>query len=122
MAERFPLSVSRWIDAALKGSGWTAEEVLKGVQHGDFHLFSHEHGCVVSEFIVSPRHKVMHVWAAGGDVGRGLQVIDDLMPTLEAFGRRHGCDTGGATGRKGWLRYLKRYGYEPASPAVSKEL
>lgn len=114
--------VRGWIDSALEGSGWSFEEIMEGVQSGDFHLFMHEHGCVVSEFVSSPRHKVMHVWAAGGDTGKGLRVIDDLMPTLEAFGRLHGCDTGGATGRKGWLRYLKRFGYEAADPAVTKEL
>lgn len=110
--------VSGWIASALVGSGWTAAQVIEGILSGDFHLFVHEEGCMVGEFIVSPRHKVMHIWAAGGS----LKAMTDLLPTVEAFGRLHGCDTGGATGRKGWARFLKRYGYEPADPAVTKEL
>lgn len=110
--------VERWITSALEGSGWSALEILEGCRRGDFHLFLHDEGCMVGEFIVSPRHKVMHVFAAGGS----LKAITDLLPTVEAFGRLHGCDTGGATGRKGWARFLKQYGYEPADSAVTKEL
>lgn len=110
--------VRGWIAAALEGSGWTPEEVWDGVQQGVFHLFVHEEGCMVGEFIVTPRHKVMHIWAAGGS----LKAMADLLPTVEAFGRMHGCDCGGATGRKGWARFLRKYGYEPAAHAVSKEL
>ena len=110
--------VRRWIASALEGSGWSVDEIMAGVSQGVFHLFVHEEGCMVGEFIVSPRQKVMHIFAAGGS----LKAINDLLPTVEAFGRLHGCDIGGATGRKGWARYLRRFGYEPAAPAVSKEL
>lgn len=113
-----PLSLSKWISEALEGSGWTVPEILDGIQRGDFHLFMHDEGCMVGEFITSPRHKVMHIFAAGGT----LNAMDDLLPTVEAFGRMHGCDIGGATGRKGWSRYLKKFGYSPADPAVAKEL
>lgn len=110
--------VRGWIEAALEGSGWTADEIFAGVRQAHFHLFEHPDGCMVGEFIVSPRHKVMHVFVAGGS----LQAITALLPEVEAFGRQNGCDTGGATGRKGWVRFLSRYGYEPAPCAVSKEL
>lgn len=110
--------ISDWIASALDGSGWTPEEVFEGVRAGVFHLFTHEEGCMVGEFIVSPRHRVMHVWAAGGS----LKAMTELVPEVEAFGRRNGCDIGGATGRKGWARFSRRFGYGPAVPAVSKEL
>lgn len=107
-----------WIEAALSGSGWSYEDIMAGVERGDFHLFEHLDGCMVAEFIISPRHKVMHVFAAGGS----LDAIRALLPQVEAFGRRHGCDSGGATGRRGWTRFLAQYGYRPAQPAVEKEL
>lgn len=107
-----------WIEAALSGSGWSYEDIMAGVERGDFHLFEHPEGCMVAEFIISPRHKVMHVFAAGGS----LDAIRALLPQVEAFGRRHGCDSGGATGRRGWTRFLAQYGYRPAQPAVEKEL
>lgn len=110
--------VRGWIASALDGSGNTPDEIWQGIQAGAFHLFMHDEGCMVGEFITSPRHKVMHIFAAGGT----LKAMAEMLPTVEAFGRLHGCDSGGATGRKGWARYLKRFGYEPADYAVSKEL
>lgn len=112
------MSIERWITEALDGSGWTFDEVMSGVAKGDFHLFRHPEAVMVTEFIVSPRHKVLHVWAAGGS----LAGIDALVPVVEAFGKAHKCDAGGATGRKGWLRYLKKFGYSAAVGAVEKEL
>ena len=105
-----------WIESA--GCDWTFEEIRQGVERGCFFLFEHPEGCMVAEFIVSPRHKVMHVFIAGGSLG----AMRALLPQVEAFGRKHGCDSGGATGRKGWTRFLAQYGYRPASPAVEKEL
>lgn len=110
--------VARWIEDALKGSGWTAQEIFEGADKGLFHIFTHEEGVMVGEFIVSPRHKVMHIFAAGGS----LKAIKALLPRVEQFGRDYGCDIGGATGRKGWSRFLRQYGYLPADAAVTKEL
>jgi len=94
----------------MKGSGWDVSEIMEGVQRGDFHLFMHEEGCMVGEFIESPRHKVIHIFAAGGT----LKAMSELGPTVEAFGRLHNCDYAAATGRKGWERYARRHGYVPA--------
>lgn len=112
-----------WLEDALDGSGWTAQEVLDGVQRGDFFLFSNEAALAVVEFIVSPRHKVAHVWAAGGEKNSGaLEAYRKLVPIMEEFGIRNGCDIGGGTGRKGWLRAMQDMGYSPSTPAVEKEL
>lgn len=109
--------IQQWVEAALAGSGWTFDEIMDGVSRGDFHLFRHPEGCMVAEFITSPRHKVLHVFAAGGS----LKAMDDLLPVVENFARASGCDAGGATGRRGWARYLRKYGYRPAQYAVEKE-
>lgn len=105
-----------WIEAA--GTGWTFEEIKAGGERGDFLLWEHPEGCMVSEFIISPRHRVMHVWIAGGT----LKAIEALLPVVEAYGRTAGCDSGGATGRKGWIRYLAKHDYRPSQAAVEKEL
>ena len=110
--------VRGWITAALDGSGWTADEIWQGVLAEEFHLFLHPEGCMVGEFIVSPRHKVMHIFAAGGS----LKAMSELGPVIEAFGRLHNCDMACATGRKGWLRYSRKHGYQPADPVIWKEL
>jgi hypothetical protein len=110
--------VEGWIASALEGSGWSVSEILEGVARGDFFLFLHPEGCMVAEFIQSPRMKAMHVFAAGGT----MEAVRALLPQVEAFGRENGCDRGGATGRKGWARVLRQYGYEPALGSVGKEL
>lgn len=110
-------NVRSWIASALEGSGWTPEEVWEGVQHGAFHLFMHDEGCMVGEFIVSPRAVGFNVFAAGG----ALRAIRELIPLAEDFARSRGATFAGCVGRKGWVRYLKRYGYAPEI-AVQKEL
>lgn len=110
--------VSGWIASALDGSGWSPGEILEGVADGRFLLFMHDEGCMVGEFIESPRHKALHIFAAGGT----LKAMSDLGPTVEAFGRLHNCDMTCATGRKGWLRYARKHGYQPAAPVIWKEL
>jgi len=110
--------IQTWIESALKDSGWTFAEIMDGVSRGDFHLFRHPEGVMVGEFITSPRHKVMHIFAAGGSMAAMMA----LTPVAEAFGRANGCDSGGATGRKGWVRAMQKMGYRSAVPAIEKEL
>lgn len=110
-------NVRGWIASALEGSGWTPEEVWEGVQQGVFHLFMHEEGCMVGEFIVSPRAVGFNVFAAGGT----LKAIRELLPMVENYARSRGATFGGASGRKGWVRFLKRYGYAP-EVCLQKEL
>jgi hypothetical protein len=106
------------IGTALDGTGWTWREIVSGIARGEFHLFQNETAALIGEFIVSPRHRVLHIWLGGGDMAG----VEALIDEAEAFGRRNGCDAGGATGRKGWVRALRKYGYRPAMSAVEKEL
>lgn len=110
--------VSGWIASALAGSGTTTAEIADGIEAGYFHLFMHPDGCMVGEFIVSPRCKTFHIFAAGGT----LMAMSELGPAVETFGRMNGCTQTAATGRKGWLRYARRHGYQPADPVIWKEL
>lgn len=115
-----------WLASALEGTGWTVEQVLDGVEKGDFHLFQNDKALAVMEFIVSPRHKVAHVWAAGGDKNKGgLQAYRKLVPIMEEFGRSSGCGIAGGTfgeGRQGWVRAMRDMGYSVSEMAVEKEL
>lgn len=111
------MSVER-LERALEGSGWTVEQVLDGVERGDFHLFQNAGAVAVVEFITSPRHKVGHVWAAGGEMKAYLK----LVPIMEAFSISNGCDIAGGTGRRGWARAMKSMGYSASPAAIEKEL
>lgn len=112
----------KWIEDALEGTGWTYEDTIAGVDKGDFHLFEAEGGCMIGEFVVSPRSTAFHIWAAGGDKNAGgLSAIAALIPIAEAFAVRHGCTLAGATGER-WVRFLEKFGYKQSTPAVEKEL
>lgn len=113
----------RWIEAALEGHDLTADEVEEGILRGDFFLFEVEGGCAIAEFVVSPRMKAIHVFAAGGNKNDGgLAAVRKAIPQIEAFGKRHGCTTGGGTGRRGWVRALKDLGYTESETSVEKVL
>lgn len=114
--------MKEWIEKALDGTGWSYDDVMAGVDKGDFFLFSNERAVLVCEFITSPRHKVMHCWAAGGEIGNSLTDILYLAMEAEAYGVLAGCDSAGATGRSGWVRALEKLGYKRSETAVEKEL
>ena len=105
-----------WIASALKGGDLTLAEVRDGVRADWFQLFSAPDGVMVTEFLLSPRLRAVHVLAAGGT----LRAMQELTPKVEAFARMAGCTHGGATGRKGWVRWLRRFGYAP-SPLTTVE-
>lgn len=98
------------IEAALADADLTAEEVIEGIRLGWYGLWTLGRSAMVTEFILSPRCRALHVFAAGGDLGE----IRELIPALERFADLTGCNIMGATGRKGWTRVLKPYGYAPS--------
>lgn len=100
-----------WIAAALKGQGLTVGEVREGVRQGWYYQFSTHDGAMVAELLLSPRLRGIHVLAAGGT----MRAIRELTPKVEAFSRLAGCNYGGATGRKGWTRALRSFGYAPSN-------
>lgn len=78
-----------------------------------------EQSAVVTEVIRLPKVKALHVWLAGGEMG---ELIDRMLPAVEAFAKAAGCDRLSIAGRDGWERMLKNKGYAPAWRVVAKEL
>lgn len=108
-----------WIASALKGADLTLEDVREGVRGGWFFPFYARDGVMIAETVLSPRLRAIHVIAAGGT----LRAIAELTPMIEDFARLAGCNYGGASGRKGWTRWLKRFGYAaPSLCTVEKAL
>lgn len=103
-----------WIEAALKGQKLTIAEVERGLAHGHFHLWAHDQGAVVTEFVISPRSKGLHLFAGGGTA----EAMWALLPLIEAWAKEQGCDAVGVTGRKGWRRALRGAGYALSSTIV----
>lgn len=96
--------------AALKGRDLTYEEVRNGVRQGWFVPWHLREAILVTETVLTPRIRALHVIAGGGT----LKDLAELTPAVEWVARQAGCNLTGATGRKGWLRWLKPFGYRPA--------
>jgi hypothetical protein len=109
----------KWIEAALQYSGGTHifEDIVEAVLAGRMQLWSGEKGCAVTEIIMYPRKKVIHVFLAGGDMN---QIIDFEESALE-FGRINGCQTMTLAGRKGWTKILDKRGWKESFVVMSKE-
>ena len=96
-----------WIEAALEYSGGTHDymDVVDGVFSGRFQLWPAPRGCLVTEIVVYPKKKVLHVFLAGGE----LDQILDVEESLRQFGQMHGCDSMTLAGRPGWKKALPHW-------------
>jgi hypothetical protein len=64
-----------WIEDALAYSGGTHtfEDVERRILESHLQLWPAERGCAVTEIVIYPRKKVLHVFLAGGEMD---QIID----------------------------------------------
>ena len=67
-----------WIDDALEYSGGTHtfEDVYDRILDGKLQLWPAERGCAVTEIVVYPKKKVLHVFLAGGEMDQIIDMID----------------------------------------------
>lgn len=108
-----------WIQSALNKGENTHSfvDVVDGVMSGNMQLWSGENGCAVTEIVVYPNKKVLHVFLAGGK----LEQITDMMDSAVEWGKAQGCDGMTLSGRKGWVKVLKDYGWEQQQVVLAKE-
>ena len=108
-----------WIEAALEYSGGTHifADIAEGVMSGTMQLWAGETGCAVTEIIVYPRKKVLHVFLAGGDMS---QIIDFQESAVE-FGKMNGCTAMTLAGRRGWTKVLGKHGWKESFCVMGKE-
>jgi hypothetical protein len=109
-----------WIDGALQYSGGTHqfEDVFQGVISGKMQLWPAAKACAITEIIVYPNKKVLHVFLAGGD----MEQIVDMQKSAEEWGRTQGCAAMTIAGRKGWARVLAEHGYKEQFVTLAKEI
>ena len=78
-------------------------------------------GCAVTEIVVYPNKKVLHVFLAGGDQGQGIEQITDMHDDAMAWGKAQGCDGMTVTGRRGWKKILQPKGWTEQFTTLLKE-
>ena len=112
-----------WIESALKKGGETHnfKDIVDGVLSGHMQLWMGTNGCAVTEIIVYPNKKVLHVFLAGGDKGYGIKQITDMHDDALAWGKQQGCDGMTVAGRKGWKKVLQSRGWSEQFTTLLKE-
>ena len=112
-----------WIQSALEKGGDTHDfkDIVDGVLSGHMQLWFGAKGCAVTEIIVYPNKKVLHVFLAGGDQGHGIEQITDMHDDAVEWGKAQGCDGMTIAGRKGWQRVLESRGWRQQFTTLVKE-
>ena len=88
---------------------------------GDFQLWMGSNGCAVTEIVVYPNKKVLHVFLAGGDKGYGIHQITDMHDDAITWGKHQGCIGMTVTGRRGWKKILEPKGWTEQFTTLLKE-
>lgn len=107
-----------WIEDALAYSGGTHTfaDVVNGIVDGRMQFWPAPRGCAVTEIVVYPRKRVLHVFLAGGDMD---QILDMINSAVE-WGKGQGCAGMTIAGRHGWQRVLAKHGYKPVMTVLEK--
>jgi hypothetical protein len=108
-----------WIDDALEYSGGTHtfEDVYDRILDGKLQLWPAERGCAVTEIVVYPKKKVLHVFLAGGEMDQIIDMIDSAV----VWSKTQGCTSMTISGRHGWKRVLEKHGYKTVMTVLEKE-
>ncbi len=111
----FPTEWARcapWIEKALAYAEGThdLEDVRQAIETGQAQFWPGERSAVVTEINRFPKLTSLHFWLCGGDLS---ELINDMRPAIEAFGREVGCTRFTTAGREGWQRVMARHGYRP---------
>ena len=108
-----------WIEAALKRSGDlnTWAEVYSGICSGKMQLWPEERGCIITEIVVYPNTKALHVFLAGGELDEILQMTENV----KEWAKLQGCSFASFDGRFGWQKPLEKIGWKPHSITMHLE-
>jgi len=109
-----------WIEAALEYSGGTHEyiDVFHAILEGRMQLWPAENGCLVTELIVYPRKKVLHIFLAGGSLDQLTNMHQDVI----TWSKLQECTALSLAGRKGWTKALKDFGWQEKFTTLIKEI
>lgn len=111
--------IKNWIESALEYSGGTHvyQDIVDAVTEGRMQLWLSERGCAVTEIVVFPRKKVLHVFLAAGEMDQLFDMIDDATE----WAKEQGCTAMTLAGRPGWQRAMKPLGFVPTLVTMEKD-
>lgn len=106
------------IEGALKYSGGTHtfEDIMHGVADGSMQAWVNGDTIAITEIIVYPRAKALHVFLAGGN----KEKLFDMIDTAWEWGQSIGCTKMTLAGRKGWTKLMGKYGFKTTLTVMEK--
>ena len=87
---------------------YTIDDIEDKIRHGFFHLWPGKESAFITEIVTYPQHKVMNLLFCGGK----YEELEAILASIETFAKAIGIKRLYGGGRKGWLRKLKRLGFE----------
>ena len=102
----------------LSGGTHTFEDVVEAVDEGLMQFWPASESCLVTQLIVYPQVKAIHIFLAAGN----LEQIKDFDESLDDFARQLDAEFITLSGRKGWQRTLKDIGYQTSHVTMYKEV
>ena len=81
-------------------------DVARAIIDGEAQHWRGERSEIITEIKSFPMMKVCRVWLAGGDM---TELVDVMLPDVEAWAKENGCARVEIVGRKGWKRALPNY-------------
>lgn len=110
---------SPYIEAALAHAGGThtLNDVMGMVARREARFWAGRRAALVTCIEDYPRARWLLLWLAGGDIH---ELVEELRPAAEAYGREAGCQRAVIIGRPGWERRLNEY--SPIARMIAKEL
>lgn len=108
------------LEAALahEGVGRSVEDVLERIKSGDAQMWAGKAAFHITEIIIYPNRKTLHVWLSGGDMGE----LIEMAPKLMAWGKSMGCSHASIEGRAGWERKLAPMGFKKQAVSLGMTL
>jgi hypothetical protein len=103
---------------AYAGDTHTISDIGEGIIRGRFQYFGDDDAGVITELLVYPQRRSLHVFLVCGE----LDAVMAFQPQLIKFARDNGCDTMTCTGRKGWQKVLPQHGWHEVATTFAMDV
>jgi hypothetical protein len=120
-----PVGVEFWLvaeplllDAIRRDNTHTPESVYQLLKNNQADLWLHDshQTAGVTFWLPAVDGPILHVWLGGGR----LKELEEMLPSVEEWGRQHGAARLMLTGRAGWEKVLP--GFKRQAVLMTKEL
>lgn len=96
----------------------TFDDVCSSVLQKQVAFWPLENSFLITEIVVYPQQRHLHIWLAGGD----LDEIKAMQHSMVQHAKENGCSIITLSGRAGWVKALEDIGWKPGLRVVYYEV